>query len=124
MNSVSPGTRAKRCAAQSSAACTMRSRRDETKFHQIVPPDIARPIDGFAADQHAARGPGPRVVHRDRVTGAQHQELTGGEAVRGNLHLAADRVEGTLLVSGVHRQRRAGLERHVGIDRIGEDPHR
>ena len=35
MNSVSPGTGANRPRAQSSAACTMRTRRDETKIHHM-----------------------------------------------------------------------------------------
>ena len=35
MNSVSPGTLSKRAAFQSAFACSMRSLREETKFHQM-----------------------------------------------------------------------------------------
>jgi hypothetical protein len=35
MNSVSPGTGVKRPLFQFSFACSMRSRREETKFHQM-----------------------------------------------------------------------------------------
>ena len=50
MNSVSPGTGSKRCARQSSWACTMRSLRLETKFQTMK-----RRPSGCAADQHHAR---------------------------------------------------------------------
>ena len=56
MNSVSPGTAAKRCASQSASAARIRSRRLETKFHDMKrwpsgspPTSATRPPRGAAS---------------------------------------------------------------------------
>ena len=77
-----------------------------------IPPDVARPIHGGAADHDDMRV--TRRRHVDAVTGFEHQEPFRAVTVAGNLDLAGDDINGALLMIGGERQDRAGFEMSVG----------
>ena len=78
-----------------------------------VPPDMARPIHGIAAQKYEA-GRLDRA-HRDPVAGPEHQKLARPEAVACDLDHAKDRVEAALLVSWIERNARPCLKLRVGV---------
>ena len=92
MNSFSsPGTVSKRPSFQSAFACSIRSLRDETKFHQMWRgPSIAAPP---TSAMRASTG----ALTADRIAGTQDQQLPGLEAVAGDVDLAGDDVDRALL---------------------------
>ena len=113
MNSaVSPGTMSKRPAFQSALAASMRSLREETKFHQMW----RGPSIGGAADHDDMRVADSLDV--DAVAGLEHQEPFRPVAVAGDLDLAGNDVERAFLVVGVERQDSAGLQMRFGENRV------
>src|SRR6202521_6133640 len=81
-----------------------------------VPPDVAGGAPGRAAENHNARA--SDGSDGDAVVGAEHQEPLGFEAVAAHVDLAFHDEDRALLVVGVERHFRAGLERHLGEDRV------
>ena len=57
---------------------------------------------------------------REPVAGPEHQQPPRLEAVAGDLDRAVENIDGALLVLGIDRQRRAGLELHVGVEHLAE----
>src|SRR5580658_3189109 len=109
MNSaVSPGTMSKRPAFQSALAASMRSWREETKFHQMWRgPSMAAPPTMTKWASLAAR-----------IASLEHQQPLRPMAVAADLDLAAEHIDGALFMGGVERQRRAGVEVRVGEQRV------
>ena len=99
MNSIgSPGDGVKATSLPVPAAARMRSRRDETKFHQIWRgPSIGSPPSISASLARAAR-----IVMRS--PGRNTSRLPRLEAVAGDVDLAGDDIERALLVVGIERQ--------------------
>jgi len=73
---------------------------------------VTRPIHGGAADHDDMCVADRR--HVDAVAGLEHQEPLRAVTVAGNLDFAGDDVNGALLMGGVERQDRAGLEMRLG----------
>src|SRR3954447_21617349 len=107
MNSVSPGTLSNRAAFQSAFACSIRSGREDTNFHQYM----ARPVHRIAAQKHEA-GRLDRA-NGDPVAGPEHQKLARPEAVARDLDQPRDRVEAALLVGRIERNARPRLKLRV-----------
>jgi hypothetical protein len=97
MNSVSsPGTMSKRRSFHSALACSILSLR---RRHEI-PPDVARAFHCGSADQNDACLAGGGYC--DGVAWPEHQKLTCPEAIAGNIDLARNDIERTLLCVGVN----------------------
>ena len=112
MNSLSPGTAAKRPSRQSALACSIRSRELETKFHQNLPRSVHR----RAAEQQQA-GEGEGGDH-GRPASVQNEKLARLDAAALDLDCTVDRKDGALLVLGRKRQARARRERGIGVDSV------
>src|SRR6185312_5872293 len=103
MNSISsPGTLPKWPAFHSALACSMRSLRDDTKFHQMWR--------------------GPSIGAPPTMT--KCASLAALEFVAGDVERAADHVNRALLVAGTERDRRSGLEMHIGKHGLVHGRHR
>src|SRR6185312_4681171 len=94
----------------------LRRARDE------IPPDMARPIHGRAAEQHE---PGTLSGGQDDVdAGTEDQQLAGRMRLAGELDRALDQERAALLVPPRQRQPRTRIEQDVGIEHVGEGAHR
>jgi hypothetical protein len=114
MNSVSSGTGSNRPPFQSSLACSIRSRLEETKFHQI----LARCLHAGAAEEHRAGA--AHGLDRDAVAGVENEQPRPFGAIVGNVDLAVYDVDRSLLMVRVERRHRAGIEHDIGP--IGQHP--
>ena len=66
-----------------------------------IPPDVARALQGVAAQKHHPRG--FERLHRDAVARTEDQQPRPLVALVRDLDLAIDDVDGALLVIGVER---------------------
>ena len=105
---LSPGTSAKRWAAQSALACSMRSGLDDTKFHQMW----RRPI-GRAAERHHA---GIARRHDDGVARPDDGEVAGRDRRAVDLDVAVDDEHRPLGVIARHGEAAAGGDPQIGME--------
>jgi hypothetical protein len=83
MNSVSPGTGANFPVFQSSLACSIRSLREDTKFH-----NVAWPLQCGAAQKHQTRR--ARCSHRDTAARMKDRKARPLECLARDLDLSLD----------------------------------
>src|SRR5262245_9634299 len=87
-----------------------------------IPPNVARALQGGAAEKHEPRA--PRCSYRDPVARTEHQKPRAFECLARDLDFTFDHIDRPLFLVGIERRTRARGKHDICIEPFREHPYR